>query len=235
MSRNRMFQTHPTPVVKWKGKTFTEITTIMQKNDTFNINSRNDILKALPMKHYRKEIASVDVLKCGNSSSKTIGSDFNTPGLSIVRNTDDTIVKGLPNTLHIVTNSYNACNNTCSEPFTNIQRGGVRSLSQQDNAKRRVRSSGQFLNEYDNTNKKKYFSTSKEYLYNRNRLHQQNDFHYNVNTNGYRTNTKSHCENSHVPVSFKPNNAKFSKQGAVDSGTRLLRLKNDTINKIAYI
>ena len=40
------------------------------------------------------------------------------------------------------------------------------------------------------------------------------------------------CSNNNCNKTiYKPNNKKFSKQGSVESSTRLLRLKNDTINQ----
>ena len=42
----------------------------------------------------------------------------------------------------------------------------------------------------------------------------------------------SSCSNNKCNKTiYKPNNKKFSTQGSVQSSTRLLRLKNDTINK----
>ena len=177
----------------WKDKTFTEVSTFLRRN-TFHINvlsTLRSLQRALPTKHYRKEIVSSD---CNKTS------DF---------------------ILHKVIHTDTTCESRCQE----------------DNAKRRVRSSGRFTNQYDsNTKKKIYFTNTKEYLQSRSKSNQQNEFHYTSNNgnefvNEFRANSQSYCGRS-IPVFYKPSNHKFACQGAVDSGTRLLRLKTDTSKNV---
>ena len=83
---------------------------------------------------------------------------------------------------------------------------------------------------------KTYYSSTKEYLHSRSKRFQQNQYHSisKSGNNDFRTNTLTHCtdKNSYVPVHYKPNNEKFAQQGAVDSSSRLTRLKYDVITDI---
>ena len=236
--------------INWKGKTFSQITTIIKRNEMSNDNDTN-IFRPMPIKHYRKEIASVDITSCNPRSSQSQLRDFETPGGSIVKANFDinggivshNIINGLGNTLDInysESSSARPSCKSCSEQFEGEKINDMRSLSQEDNARRRVRSSGMDRPRYgENSIQKKYYSSTSEYLHSRNKQHSQNQFHNlqgaydenNASTNKYRTNTLVHCEgsDSYVPVHYKPNNAKFAQQGAVDSSSRLARLKLDTI------
>ena len=125
----------------------------------------------------------------------------------------------------------------------------MKSLSLQDNARRRVRSSGMMRPRFkENKNgQADNYASSGQYLHSRNKTFQQNQFS-NIRVgdatvkpgpnhsmlNGYASNTIQYCENSsgktnYVPVYYKPSNSKFAQQGAVDAGCRLTRLKYDTI------
>jgi hypothetical protein len=98
--------------------------------------------------------------------------------------------------------------------------------------------------------KNNYSTSSQEYLHTRNRTFQQNQFNYVVSgnrtaepgtnlasNNVYRTQSEaaSTCT-SKTPVYYKPSNSKFAQQGAVNSGSYLLRKKFDTItdNTVMY-
>jgi len=240
--------------IAWKGKTFSQITTIVKKN-LMDSSTHYDIYKPNPVKHYRKEIASVDPnTSCNPRVLQTIMRDLEVPGGSIIRanfdgngNTipsnkvgiDGGVPKGLVNTLDIQYNESKTARpscESCDKPIVGGDTHDVRSLSQQDNARRRVRSSGMNRPSYNTTtNQKRYFSSTSEYLHNRNRTHNQYAFNRKMDSttdenNEYRSNTFSHCgSNDYVPVIYKPSNAKFAHQGAVDSSSRLARLKYDTI------
>jgi hypothetical protein len=248
--------------VSWKGKTFSQITTIVKKN-LMDSSVEYDIYRPNPIKHYRKEIASVDPnTTCNPRAVQTIIRDLETPGGSIIRTNfnangetipsnqvgiDGGVPKGLVNTLDIQYNESKTARpscESCDKPIPGGDTHDIRSLSQQDNARRRVRSSGMNRPSYnENTHQKRYFSSTSEYLHNRNRKHSQNTFHQkhanaNADNNEYRSNTFSHCgSQDYVPVIYKPSNAKFAHQGAVDSSSRLARLKYDTItnNGATYI
>ena len=241
---------HQKRPISWQGKTFSQVTTFVKQNEglSTDVITTEDIMKALPAKHYRKEIASKSSMNCkAVSSSRSIMQDMERPGGSIVKHTitDSHGSNGLVNTLDITyedTKSARPCSKGCDETLPESGRTDsrdLRSLSQEENARRRVRSSGINRPTYDTNNKQKYYSSTREYLHSRNRRHSQNDFYYHMNAsttnkNEFRSNTRSHCDQGdYVPVHYKPNNAKFAVQGAVDSSSRLARLKYDTITNNA--
>jgi hypothetical protein len=117
-------------------------------------------------------------------------------------------------------------------------------MSQADSALRRVRSAGMNRPRYNAAynNRPENYSSSGQYLQGRNKTFKQNQFNNirvesktNQAENVYSSNTIQYCdtttttETQYVPVYYKPNNAKFAKQGAVDASSRLARLKYDTI------
>jgi len=126
----------------------------------------------------------------------------------------------------------------------------VPSLSAEYNARRLVRSSGMITRKYDSlTNREIYNVQSKQYLHQRNKTFDQNQFN-NIRIgdtsslpgssssidNVYASNTSQYCsdtsETNYVPIYYKPNNSKFAQQGAVESSARLVRLKYDTITDV---
>ena len=238
-------QTRP---MAWKGKTFSQISTVLQKSDERTLPSEHKsfmrvVSKPLPLKGYRKEIASKTINKCNPRSSQTLLSDFETPGGTIVKaNYDEngnTVnhhdCDGLATTLDIHRNENKYENPSCDNCHGNFpEESSIRNLTQQENAKRRVRSSGM---DREIGKPKNYFSSTKEYLHSRSKRFQQNEYHSvskGSNGNDYRTNTITHCtnKNSYVPIHYKPNNEKFAQQGAVDASSRLTRLKYDVITDI---
>lgn len=240
----------------WKGKTFNEVSSIVKKN-TRNIDDNfRTITKSLPLKIYRREI-------CNNNNSNTLRSQsirlsYETPGGNTLNENTSCItnIKEINKNIkhedpcsegHILTSESNSKN--------------LKSLNQQTSALRRVRSSGMNRNmapysnsgitccsiKKDSFNKgNKNFSSAREYMYNRNKSFKQNTFNRlrtgvneqagtsNTLNNVYSSNNTSHCgDNSYVEVHYKPSNSKFSQNGAVSSGTRLLRLKTDTIKDVS--
>ena len=97
---------------------------------------------------------------------------------------------------------------------------------------------------YASTNlKKKYYTTTKQYLQNRCKTHSQKSFNFDpVNqssenkpggpesqSNTYLANCQPNSEGCRLTV-YKPNNYQFAKQGAVDCSTRILKLNVSTIS-----
>ena len=216
-------------MIQWKGKTFAQITTSLQRNvrQSISTTSHEDFMRAvskpLPLNGYRREILSPNVHLGNQRRSQTV-SKFETPGGTIVKaNFDNSDC--LANTLDIVYSESKYDRPNCNNKTD--------SLSHQENARRRVRSSG-MDREIGKT--KKYYSSSKEYLHSRNRRFQQNEFH-NVHEQAdstktaFRSNTVPFCtgQDDYIPVFYKPNNGKFGQQGAVDASSRITRLKYDTI------
>lgn len=239
----------------WKGKTFSQVTSVLQKNSRNGTStSHHDLFSALPLKLYRKEIASISNLTSA-SKKQSLRGGLEIPGGTIVNTKSASSCPGISNTLDINYDESKTarCSTGCGISLTandpdKQNSKYLQSLSQQENARRRVRSSGMNRPRYDSTKngRAEGYRSASEYLHSRNRTFKQNQFsnlragdstavpgsaasHDNV----YASNTIQYCgENTateYVPVYYKPNNSKFAQQGGVDAGSRLLRLKYDTI------
>jgi len=233
---------------EWKGKTFSEVTSMIKKN-TNEDNATYDksvFFRTPPLKIYRREIANVTNTSASRKSS-TIQS-FEIPGGSIIKDGD--ACTGVVNTKDFhynnIRDSYNPCS-SCDEPLVGATDSTfVRSLSAQDNARRRVRSSGMNRTKFvaNKNNTQNYYSSSSQYMHGRNKTFKQNQFNTlrvegkHTEENVYASNTVQSCgtdasgNTSYVPVYYKPNNAKFAQQGGVSSSNRLTRLKYDTITDV---
>ena len=158
------------PVVSWKGKTFTQITSSIKKNPSNFVNSNNNVNLFLPnpLKIYRREIANpIDMSYCYPRTSLSIA-EFDRPNGSI-NNTSATQKNGLVNT---VDNTLQ--NNKCEEPGTCSV-----FLSPSDNARRRCRSSGMIRKTFNPANNfSSYYTDSKQYLVSRNKTFLQNQYNY---------------------------------------------------------
>ena len=203
----------------WKGQTFNQITTTIQKNNatigaqnsSTTTNLRN-YFKARPLKIYRREIATNSPSRCNYRTSLRID-EFNSPnGYIISKSYNDT---GLENTLDINLSQNVYMRDGCNKNNTNS------CMTEASNALRRVRRSGMIKRKYDPiTNDSTYFKNTNQYLNNRNKTYQQKLFTFTDPTTG--------C----VPT-YKPSNAQFSNQGAVSSSTLIARVKSDTVNTMA--
>lgn len=238
---------------QWKGKTFSQISSVLRKNTRANTLETKLFFRPLPAKLYRREIASI---KEPNNATKqyNIQSLMDTPGGNII-NSSTVNCNGSETIVHFnyegskTARPCNACDYSLTASTPEQQNSNfIQTLSQQESAKRRVRSSGMVRTKYENKKANNYQS-AQQYLQSRNKTFKQNQFNNlrigdsnalpgsTASTqNVYASNTIQHCEDSenktnYVPVYYKPNNSKFATQGAVDSGDRLLRLKYDTITK----
>lgn len=212
---------NPIRNVEWKGRSFNQITSVLQRNKA---GANDGIFRALPAKHYRREI----VTGVENTNSRLISIDEVTrAGGTIVTDATD---KGICQIVDI---------ETVNDPTGRI------ACTAEIDAKRRVRSAG---NVRKNQDRPMFSTTTKQYLVNRNRTFQQTEYHHlksgdsNVEAgetaalnNVYRPNGLSSCSDptTFTNTYYKPSNSKFSVQGAVSSGSRLDRLKLDTITKVA--
>jgi hypothetical protein len=208
-------------LIPWKGKTFTQITSsFVSNNNVFSDLPVSQLMKANPIKLYRREIASINTL-CNPRTSLSID-EFDRPNGSLVYSTNVSVqTNGIPTTLDIglTENRYERPDN-CSSAY--ITPNAV-SLSQ--NALRRVRGSGFIKKKFDKNNRPNYYGNTAEYLKARNI-----DFHDN------QFNFKSACDLSCNPTNNHPNNDKLKRyyqQGGVTSSAHILRLKQDTINTVA--
>ena len=236
---------NPIKYYSWKGKTFTQITASLQKNaGTIGVGSgsrkdaNTNLFKSRPLKIYRREIASQDAKPCSRNSVKI--DDLNMPNGYIVNPKQNS---GLVNTLdiHLTTNQYDRADAKCNTLAT--------CMSQQANARRRVRSSGMIRKDYEplqngsTVAKLKYYTNTSQYLNSRNMTYQQNQTIHvksgDINSvpgtpssasNVYSTNSVNSC----VPhnIYYKPSNPQFAEQGAVSSSSRILRKKFDTITTV---
>jgi len=243
------------PYFPWKGKTFSQITATLSRNGYSSVNITPKLgLKAGPIKLYRKEIASIPLNKCNPRTSVQVF-DFETPGNNIVNSKiSDISGYGIPNTvdptLPNILGEYpgSACDTCFTKTYLE-----TRCLSAENNALRRVRSSGiikRSFNTNRNINNLKYYTNTNQYLNSRNKKYEQNDFHFlrvgdttsipgsaAATSNVYASNTVANCVSAdgnplisaYVPVYYKPSNSKFSNQGGVSASSQIQRLKYDTI------
>jgi len=188
------------PIIHWKGKTFPQISAGIKFNTDNNnmyhgtgfvapesnagissstIVSVHNLMNALPLKIYRREIAS-RTLKCNPRTSLRID-DFNAPGGTIISSVAKTNSTGLVNT-----EDFNYELNTCQHPPLPQSTDTTCSsfLSPEVNAKRRVRSSGNYTkrnnpvptnaNYYKIANNDYYYTDTNQYLKSRNRSYESN-------------------------------------------------------------
>lgn len=238
-------------MISWKGKTFSQITADVRKNNnTVSTLTTRQMMNPQPLKIYRREIVSQPLKTCNRRTSIQLR-DFEMPGATITHSKlTDASCNGLSHTIDM-----NLPNNTCEYPGSSCDSRFSsttlenRCLSTENNALRRVRSSGMIPKKFNvNKNNDTYYTSTRQYLDSRNLTFEQNTYHMlrsgSENTlpgtaaaqqNVYASNTASHCSGTdplhtaYVPVYYKPSNSKFAEQGSVTSSTRILRLKYDTI------
>lgn len=213
--------------VLWKGRTFNQIMSGLKMNGS---TSATNIFSALPMKHYRKEIASVALTDRSSRPSISVD-EFLRPGAVITTTIDNTT--GLCGTIDF---SIVLPNDQTEQPVT--PSCSIRA----DDARRRMRSAGNARNPLGS----KYNADFKQYLVNRKRTFIQSQSHHLQTGNSaaeagapasfqnvYTPNGANVCEDKtqFVKAYYKPSNAKFATQGGVSAGARLDRLKYDTILK----
>lgn len=218
----------------WKGQTFNQITSTIQRNRNGNTTKQtcntgcpvpsltdpstlpnNLLMKALPLAIYRREIASRSVTSCNPRTSTKIDI-INGPGGSITTNSGN----GLVNTLDINTStSKEARPNSCSmlSDVSNSTSTTICSLSQQSNALRRLRSAGMITRKFKpGTNESTYCTSNSQYLINRAKTFSQNQYHYFKQgdalakagfgqANVYVSNAISHCQKYHISAALGNN------------------------------
>ena len=163
------------PLIRWKGKTFTQISSSIQNNRQINATiDKKSLFKALPLKIYRREIVT-NLKYCDSRSSVTID-ELNRPNGSI-NNTSATLknfgeISTLDNLLPNNTSDYTNRSTTCTTQSAAV-------LSPEVNALKRVRSSGRIKRQFDiSKNNDSYYTSTNQYLVSRNRTFQQNQYNY---------------------------------------------------------
>ena len=213
---NELVELQPIAYFKWKGKTFNQITSALKKNTfTLNQGDARNIFRPPPVKLYRKEIASTPITT-GNPRVSTTIDDFNMPAGYSITNASN-INTANCNTLDInsTTNKYDLGG------AIQLSTNPAVCFSQADNARRRIRSGG-MIKKYNIENRKQnYYTSSTQYLYDRNVTFDQNQFNYTL--------IDPSCN---VPIN-KPSNSRFYKQGGVSSGDLIARKRYDTITDSA--
>jgi len=165
--------------IQWKGKTFSQVTSIILKNQNTEIPRDNrNFFRSQPLKIYRREIATAGLpshstVRCNPRTSASIDV-MNRPGGSIVNSNGPTIdAKGLANTL-----DFHLTNNTTELPGACSNDSCVFN-SPAENARRRVRSAGMIKRQFDiSKNNDTYCTNTNQYLTNRNRSFQQNQYNF---------------------------------------------------------
>lgn len=159
------------PIIAWKDSenTFSQISAGIRFNAVGTLHE-NGIFRALPLKIYRKEIATQSLSSINPRTSGRVSS-FEQPGGTITTTIDVDNCTGVNNTTMInvtLDASKETISNVCSV-----------FLSPDDNARRRVRSSGMITNRYDsNRNAPKYFTNSQQYMESRSLSYKSNsNFH----------------------------------------------------------
>lgn len=175
---------------------------------------------ARPLKQYRKQL----VPYFGTKSSKNVSiDDINNSSRTYIKNTSDSNIGFFDNCNtkeHVnviydyVLDKPNVCLGTKTD---GVCKGGNTNVN--------YRTGNSNLD-------KKYYQTSQAYLKSKCKTYEQNLKQGKLINNDDNSYEITSCNESKCNKTYyKPNNKKFAKQGSVESSTRLLRLKNDTINK----
>jgi hypothetical protein len=222
--------------VLWKGKTFNQIASSIQMNKNSMVLTNMNLKKPMPLKIYRKEIASVSLTQPKYQRTGISIDEYNRPNGSIISHSSTNLYG---NNFTLDAKDANYVNNTTYHPgiCTALSSGGV-CLTPEQNAKKRVRTNG--------TLKKNYFTTNKEYLASRNQTFGQNQYNYlrtGVNGKPGTANTLNNIyspqdfylcvndiSNCNTQVYYKPNNSKFAQQGAVSSSALTSRNVYDAVS-----
>lgn len=197
------------PDIKWKGNTLSQLSSSIKLNSR-TTSSNNNFFRAQPMKNYRREISS-QTPSCNYRISIKID-QINTPGGLSTTNSS----KGLAITedIHLSQNKSFYPNNsiTCNylnpdDPDPNTTSTSVNTLDPAKNALRRLRSSGMTQKKYDIHSTKNYYHDTRQYLNNRNKSFQSNEYFsvrkgdtsvkpgsYLASDNIYSSNTNYSCE-----------------------------------------
>jgi hypothetical protein len=158
-----------TPIVNWKhsDNTFTQISSGVKYNNPIVSSDKSAYFRALPLKIYRREIATDAAVSNPRTSGRIF--DFDRPGGTTITDTNKCI--GIKSTQIIDTNKCIGIKSNASECSV--------ILSPENNARRRVRSSGMIKKKYnDNTTAPTYFTDTKQYLESRSLSYKSNsNFH----------------------------------------------------------
>lgn len=205
---NTRFLMYNTPLISWKGKTFTQVSTIVRMNKNTNTNtvSNNNFFLPNPLKIRRREIASIpNVSSCNQRTSIRID-ELNRPNGSLVYYNKPSVNNGLVSTIDInlssntsdIPGNCSSCNTTTSTVGSRtmgtngiINTTGIHAFSPTQNALKRVRSGGMVRRQYNMHNNVSssnpsnnnnaipvYYTDTTQYLKSRNLTFEQNQFNF---------------------------------------------------------
>jgi len=186
------------PYYSWKDQTFYQVSSFITKNSKVQSLSIRQLMKPMPLKIYRREIASIQPIGsgCSNRASQSIDL-MNQPGSTIVSETN-VCMNGLVN---YIDNPVTECISTSC----NINMPDV-------DARRRVRSAGMIRKKYNPTqNNSTYCTDRNQYLVSRNKTFSQNQYNFIrqgtsqakpgsslASDNTYSPNGISHCAQPYI-------------------------------------
>lgn len=153
------------PYYFWKDQTFYQVSSFIKQNSKVQSLSIQQLMKPMPLKIYRREIASITPkgTGCSNRTSQSIEL-INQPGSTIVAESN-VCMNGLVN---YINNPVTECKSTnCNINMPDVD------------ARRRVRSAGMFRKKYDAAkNNSTYCTDRNQYLVSRNLTFSQNQYHF---------------------------------------------------------
>ena len=156
------------PKISWKGKTFIQISSSLQLNTIPDAGSIHNTMRARPVNHIRREIASRPSLKTGNPRMSIRLDDLTGPNGYLVSQT--TSCSGNQSTL-----DFNLTSNSTEKP--GVCQTAATCMA--NNALKRVRSAGMVKKNYNiNRNNDHYCTSAQEYMVSRNKTYQQNQYAY---------------------------------------------------------
>ena len=232
------------PYVTWKS---ISTNSAVPSNSRPNLSASGPAFKANPIKHWRKQLIP-NSESGGRNRRAGVGIPFDTPGGSVYLGdvTDNTVclLNGNNSTVGVKENivRYNDTNFLYNDPSGCI-------IGACDPGKKIIKRGTTIINK-----EKPYYPDMKSYLRARNQLYEQKLTALPISTITYldgnnnllppsdasdgpqvrKTQNCSHCTTStNSATIYKPNNTAFSQQGAVDSSSRIARLKLNEINKNA--
>lgn len=203
--------------------------------------------KPNPIKHWRKQLQPYD-----NTPRTNVAIPFNAPGSTVYLGSND--CGDNPNSIGYVLNIQNNNKEFKEGEYVVGPNGSRVCISCNPTSKQKIIRSAlteKLINPASTSEepKRKYCHSSKQYLRQKCRTYDQRlsgapvagvDYtkNYNDNKEGPQTQRATTCEDNRcnsgdILIIKKPSNRQYSVQGAVDSSSRIQRLKMNTINKAA--
>ena len=194
------------PYISWKGKTLTQITSQIQKNNRHGSTiSRQNLFQPQPLKIYRREMVTgaKQSATCNSRISASITEMDMPNGYGVTTLSAENA--SLSHVLEANVTQNKSQNGDCTNQNAHVCAA--------DNARRRVRSSGMIKRAFkpQNNNDNAYFTNSNQYLVSRNRTFKQNQYSHIhkgegslltngtlYNTNVYSPNGLSHCKKTQI-------------------------------------